>query len=255
SYLTISTPNPYFMQIRYLRDDGSEQFFFQNAHRYDTYATRIVFSEAITKGKTCWVWDLEKGERYRLELNHDRSFELDLGPSESLLGVVDTHRKGNPWRPVPVQGADTKQLDKQWEVILQHRQELTERTITLTELVDFKDRDDLVHFSGTAVYRKRIQLADAASYALNLGRVEGIADLWVNGKQVGVKWFGRRLFDLSGVLKPGENLLEIRVVTTMGNYLKTLEDNEIAQFWVNRKGREQEIQSMGMIGPVTLYKI
>jgi len=168
--------------------------------------------------------------------------------------VFDTHRKGKKWKPTPAAGLATQNLNTNWEVVLQHQQESSKRTIELKELIDFKEREDLVHFSGTAVYRKHVRIEDAAAYALNLGRVEGIADVYVNGKQVGVKWFGRRLFDLSNVLKTGDNLLEIHVVTTMGNYLKTLTDNEIAQFWVNRKGREQEIQSMGMIGPVTLYK-
>ena len=255
SYLRIAVPNSYFMQIRYLRDDDSELFFFQNAHRYDSHVTDVVFTEAIAKGRTCWIWDLEKGERSIWDLDKDRSVRIDLGPSESLMLVFDKHRKGSKWNPIPMAGTETQTLDTSWELVLRHQQESTERTIELTELVDFKDREDLVHFSGTAVYRKNIRIEDAAAYALNLGRVEGIADVYVNGKQVGVKWFGRRLFDLSTVLETGDNLLEIHVVTTMGNYLKTLTDNEIAQFWVNRKGREQEIQSMGMIGPVTLYKI
>ncbi len=255
SYLKIEVPDSYFMQIRYLRDDGSELFFFQNAHRYDSHATNVSFAEAIVKGRACWVWDLEKGERYRVDLDRDRAIRIDLGPSESMMLVFDTHRKGEKWKPIPIAGKDTQTLDRGWEVVLQHRQESTERTIELEQLVDFKEREDLVHFSGTAIYRKNIRIGDAATYALNLGRVEGIADVYVNGKQVGVKWFGRRLFDMSGVLNTGDNRLEIHVITTMGNYLKTLTDNEIAQFWVNRKGREQEIQSMGMIGPVTVYKI
>jgi len=255
SYLRIAETNSYFMQIRYQRDDGSELFFFQNAHRYDSHVTRVTFNESIAKGRTCWVWDLEKGERYLVTLDNDRSVRLDLGPSESLMLVFDTHRKGLKWSPTPKEGENTQTLNQDWEVVLQHGQESTEQTITLDTLVDFKDRDDLVHFSGTAVYRKNLQISDTATYALNLGRVEGIADVYVNGKQVGVKWFGRRLFDLSGALKPGDNRLEVRVITTMGNYLKSLTDNESAQFWVNRPGREQELQSMGIIGPVTLYTI
>ncbi|MFQ8805165.1 MAG: hypothetical protein ACLR8Y_08835 [Alistipes indistinctus] len=36
-------------------------------------------------------------------------------------------------------------------------------------------------------------------------------------------------------MEPGENELEVRVTTTMGNYMKTLTDNKIAQKWTNRK--------------------
>jgi hypothetical protein len=40
----------------------------------------------------------------------------------------------------------------------------------------------------------------------------------------------------------------------MGNYMKTLTGNKVAQRWVNRPGRPQPIQSMGLAGPVTLYQ-
>jgi hypothetical protein len=69
-----------------------------------------------------------------------------------------------------------------------------------------------------------------------------------------VTWYGNRLYDVSGKLHAGENVIEIHVVTTMGNYMKTLTDNKAVQHWVNRPGRPQPIQSMGLAGPVTLYK-
>lgn len=40
----------------------------------------------------------------------------------------------------------------------------------------------------------------------------------------------------------------------MGNYMKSLTDNPIAQYWTNEKNKIQPLQSMGLIGPVTLYK-
>lgn len=80
-----------------------------------------------------------------------------------------------------------------------------------------------------------------------------MAELKVNGKDQGVRWYGRRVYDLSDALQPGENEIEVKVVTTMGNYMKTLTDNPTAQKWTNRKNKEQPTQSMGLQGPVTLY--
>jgi len=42
------------------------------------------------------------------------------------------------------------------------------------------------------------------------------------------------------------------VVTVMGNYMKTLKDNKIAQAWTRR---QDVVQPAGMVGPVTLYKM
>ena len=49
------------------------------------------------------------------------------------------------------------------------------------------------------------------------------------------------------------NAIEIKVTTTMGNYMKTLKENKIAQYWTNEKRKDQPLQSMGLVGPVTIY--
>jgi len=43
------------------------------------------------------------------------------------------------------------------------------------------------------------------------------------------------------------------VTTTMGNYMKSLTDNHIAQYWTNEKNKNQPVQSMGLLGPVTIF--
>jgi hypothetical protein len=39
----------------------------------------------------------------------------------------------------------------------------------------------------------------------------------------------------------------------MVNYMKTLKDNVVAQYWTNQKKKDQPLQSMGLAGPVTIY--
>ena len=119
-------------------------------------------------------------------------------------------------------------------------------------LKDLKDTD-FVNFTGTAVYRKKIDSDSLKTTFLNLGQVYGVSEVLVNGQSCGIKWYGRRIYNIAPFLKKGQNDLEIRVTTTMGNYMKTLTDNKTAQKYVNRKTREQPIQSMGLAGPVTLY--
>ena len=41
----------------------------------------------------------------------------------------------------------------------------------------------------------------------------------------------------------------------MGNYMKSLTDNPVAQYWTNEGTKNQPLQSMGLMGPVTIYKI
>ncbi|WP_432712895.1 glycosyl hydrolase [Pedobacter sp.] len=254
TYLKIASPNRYFMQVRYQRDDGSEMFFFQNAHRYDAYEAKIIFDRKKINGKYAWIWDLDTGERFRLKLTNDTTFEYNFGPTASLLLIFDDHKDGEYWKPLPHSGKSTLNLDQSWNLELLHSLDSSVKNINLDQVIDMKDHKELVNFSGKAIYRKQITLTDRKNYILNLGRVYGITLLYVNQKQIGIKWYGRRVFDISKYIQKGVNEIEIHLVTTMGNYMKTLTGNEVAQHWVNRKGREQEIQSMGIVGPIEIYE-
>ena len=128
-------------------------------------------------------------------------------------------------------------------------------------LFDLKDRPETQHFAGTIVYRKTIICRDAkfcvstGETVLDLGLVEGISEVFVNGQSAGVQYYGRRVYEISDLLHKGNNDLEIRVTTTLGNYLKTFtkEDNPTAWIYVNHPKRDQPLQPMGMIGPVIQY--
>ena len=252
-YVTVQHPNRYFMQNRYVRDDQSEFYFFQNAHRYQSHTTRIQFDKSVIKNKYGWVWDIDTGERYRLMLDKEGGFNHDFGPAESLLVVFDKHRNGKAFEPLPLTGNNTLALDRDWNLELMHSLENTTTRFKLDALVDMKEDSRLKDFTGAGVYTKEINISTVTKTVLNMGNVQGISELSVNKQLVGIKWYGRRVFDITKWLQAGSNEIEVRVVTTMGNYLKTLKNNESAQFWVNRPGREQEIQSMGLIGPVQLY--
>lgn len=89
---------------------------------------------------------------------------------------------------------------------------------------------------------------------LNIGKVYSVSELIINGRSAGVQWYGRRIYFIKDHIQNGNNFIEIKVVTTMGNYLKTLGDNAVAQYWTNEKSKNQPIQSMGLLGPVTLLQ-
>ena len=92
---------------------------------------------------------------------------------------------------------------------------------------------EYVNFSGTVIYRNTFRCVTAGQIVFNLGKVYGTSELIINGRTCGVKWYGHRIFDISGYLKPGENIIEVIVTTSMGNYMKSLTDNPIAQYWTN----------------------
>ena len=264
-YLDIESPDPFVMQNRYTTDDGSEMVLLCNSHRYQAHQTKITFDKALTHKRQAQVWDLQTGKRYALPLEEDGSYTFDLGPVESVLIVFE---KTKPidlpiWQPLhqTIQGMASIDLSDDWDVELCHSLLHDTANFHFDTLFDLKDSEVHQHFCGTIVYRKTIDYhgtddARNVSTVLDLGLVEGVSEVFVNGQSAGVQYFGRRMYDIEQHLKEGYNDMEIRVTTTMGNYLKTFDrkENQTTWVYVNHPRREQLLQPMGMIGPVKLYK-
>ncbi|MEI7421824.1 MAG: glycosyl hydrolase [Prolixibacteraceae bacterium] len=249
-YLQIESPDRFVMQNRYQGEDKSHIFFFANAHMHNGHKTRVTFPKEITRSHHCWIWDPDSGERYRIELINS-SLDIELGPAESRLIIFNKESKGLSWTPAPKSGPNSKSLNG-WEVEFHHSREKWVKTMKMEIPKDLRETD-FVNFTGTVIYRRKIDLDKPSTAFLNLGKVWGISELLVNGNSCGVKWYGSRIHNITNFINQGSNNLEIRVITTMGNYMKTLTDNKTAQKFTVLKTKDQPIQSMGLVGPVTIY--
>lgn len=130
----------------------------------------------------------------------------------------------------------------------------TVKSQELAELGDLKDLPDFTYFAGTVSYKTTVTLSNPADlHYLDLGKVWGIAELIVNGENLGTQWYGRSAYALGNLLKKGTNNIEVKVTTVMVNYMKSLTENATAQYWANRIKKEQPLQSMGLAGPVNLF--
>ena len=82
----------------------------------------------------------------------------------------------------------------------------------------------LMYFSGTATYSVSVEvteedLGDSKRVILNLGKLNDLAELTVNGKKVGVLWYPPFKADVTSYLKAGDNSLSIAVTNTWANRL------------------------------------
>lgn len=274
-YVNIDNPNPFVTQVRY-QAESLEWLLFINSHLEESHTLQLSFSKEMINGRQAWIWDAETGERYRIETGPGK-ITLDLGPADAKLLVFDKEKKGPAWKPVPISARhlELRETDPEspagagdpasqqvagnwsaagsWSVDFRHI-DGSVKTVILDTLKDLKDIPELVSFCGTAIYRADREVgAKSKGQWLNLGKVAGVSELIVNGQSAGVQWYGRRIFPVGHLLQEGNNTLEVRITTVMGNYLKTLKDNAIAQYWTNENRKNQPLQSMGLIGPVTIY--
>jgi hypothetical protein len=78
--------------------------------------------------------------------------------------------------------------------------------------------DDRLSFSGTAVYRTEFDRpAGAGSWMLELAGVNAVATVRLNGAEAGVIWALPFQVDLTSLLRPGRNTLEIEVTNLPAN--------------------------------------
>jgi hypothetical protein len=98
--------------------------------------------------------------------------------------------------------------------------------VTFPQLISWSGVADngVKYFSGTATYRKTFAVpSDALSKQrrldLDLGDVQAIAHVKLNGKDLGVFWKPPFRADVTDAFKPGENQLEVRVTNLWPNRL------------------------------------
>lgn len=82
--------------------------------------------------------------------------------------------------------------------------------------------EGIKYFSGTATYSKSIDvpaswIKPGTHIWLNLGSVKNLAEVSVNGKPMGTLWTQPYRVDITSALKPGTNLVEVRVTNAWAN--------------------------------------
>jgi len=137
------------------------------------------------------------------------------------------------------------------------------QTIVFDTLISWAAHPDpgVKDYSGKATYKKIFDYAskldDKDSYWLDLGDVKdvGIAAVRLNGKDLGVVWTKPFQVDISGVLKTGQNELEIVVVNSWRNRLladqKLPADEHLTRTNIRVKPDWQPLDS-GLLGPVQI---
>ena len=98
--------------------------------------------------------------------------------------------------------------------------------LTLPELVSWHRHSDpgVKYFSGTATYTRKFDVPEGWLSAgkpvyLDLGRVEVVAQVRINGRDLGTLWKEPYRVDATAALHAGANLLEIRVTNLWANRL------------------------------------
>ncbi|MDR2466889.1 MAG: hypothetical protein LBD35_05795 [Prevotellaceae bacterium] len=238
-YLEIESPSPFLSQIRH-RTADRDIFFIVNYSATQQIVTNLSFPEAGKRKPN--LWDAETGERYRCPYK-DGKLELNLYPATSQLIVFE---KADAPDVLPAPVSEGSALTG-WEVRLEHVNGNAETLAMDTPAVIGADNRQTQRFAGCIYYTKTVNNSSGCQY-LDLGQVYGVSELKVNGELLGCRWYGRHLYRLpEPIAKAANKLIEIKVTTTVGNYIKSLPENH-AHGWT----RHQPWQPQGIAGEIRM---
>ena len=217
------------------------------------------------RGKAEW-WDPVRGTVEPLKAKgwgRMKKVRLDLAKAESGFVVF---RRGSS-SPTARKNASKKGAAKggftveNWTVRFPEGWGAPQEPIVLTDLKPWKDLplgEEAKAFSGTATYEAVFNIGKELTgkkFTLNLGQVDFIADVKVNGKSAGVLWTEPYVTDISDLVQEGENRLTIDVTGTWYNrlvYDASLPEPERKTWTIAGPTAGSPLHDSGLLGPVTI---
>jgi hypothetical protein len=196
---------------------------------------------------------------YRTE-GRDTIVPLDVGPEDAFF-ILFRKPAQTPSRTIALAAVKpVATLSQPWTVRFQPgRGAPAEIAMPTLTALDKSSDPGVRYFSGEATYASSFTLPKGAKAGaplwLDLGSVGDVAEVRVNGQVAGTSWFAPYRLDVGRLVKPGRNVIEVKV----------------ANLWVNRLIGDQQpgaqkitftaaptyrpdapLRPSGLIGPVTL---
>lgn len=210
------------------RRDGDAEIYFVANVAWHAGKAELSFLGA---GKQPELWDPVADTVQKL-----RSFKQSDGRTSVMLSFAETQSfflvfrepladrvaSGEPSADFPgmqevdvLEGPWTLQFDPHWG---------GPASVEFSELMDWTKHDDfgIRHYSGTACYLKVFEspsISRGRRVWLDLGKVNHIAEVLLNGINLGVVWTAPWRIEITSALKAGKNKLEIRVTNVWANRL------------------------------------
>lgn len=212
------------------------------------------------------LWRADSRERtplsYRI-VNGRTIVPIDFRPNDAVFVLFRDPAKA-PQRNVPRLRAEViATLDGDWRVSFAGGRGAPPTTTSLKPGSWTASSDPAIrYFSGVATYTRTVDVPASAltgggKVLLALGEVRELADVSVNGEQIGVRFTPPYSFDVTSVLKPGANQIEIRVANLAANRMIGASQAGVGSgggFGLVEYRPDAAPRPSGVIGPVTLVR-
>jgi len=221
-------------------------------------------------GREPELWDAVTGEIRKAVVfsqtgNGTTSLPLELPPRGSIFVVFrnripPTRSRSGPGNSLAlspvleIKGPWVVRFDPKWG---------GPESVEFAELVSWTKRPEegIRHYSGTATYRRSFEWPESLRksgqrWFLDLGEVKNLAEVRLNGQNLGVVWTKPFRVEITRAAKTGSNTLEIDVVNLWPNRLigdqRLPEDKRFTRTNVRKFKMDTPLLDSGLQGPVTL---
>lgn len=230
---------PYLRYYHYRHNDGNLYMFF-NEDPYQSIETTVTLSH----GGHMAAYD---GFANRLRpipqqiVDGKTAVRLTLHPYESVIVLESTEQPEDHPEPQRV----LAEIGGPWAVSFATAETYPafSEGKTLNHLVNIATVEGYEKFSGTVRYTVQFELGeDVKNTVIDLGRVYEVAEVILNGKNLGVKINPPYLFAAGDALRKGSNELIVEATNNLGKQ----QQDFLSQYMV--------LEPTGLLGPVRLWK-
>ncbi len=223
------------------RRAGAVDFYFVSNQKPVPFSGKCVFRVAGIKPE---LWDPVSGRLENVPVvaqdTQHTTILLELPAYGSAFIVF-----GKTGAQEPLKLKPAMELDGPWQV------SFGKKTLTFEKLADWGTRPEVRFFSGAAEYRKKFEAPKSSGRLfLELGSLSMLAEVRLNGKDLGVVWCPPWRVDITDVVQ-ANNELEITVVNGWWNQLVGDPKHEHTKTNIRLK-TDAKPQVSGLFGPVKL---
>ncbi len=243
--------------------DNGDVYFVSNT--LDTGAIGCCTFRA--KGKSVTLLNPMDGKEYAAKVlrtdGMTTTVKLQMEPNGSVFVMFDHRILSKKSLPdMTPELIVSKEIDTPWTVGFNPRFG-GPVSATFNKLIDWSTStsSNIKYYSGTAKYVTNITLTPSEIKGrtfLDLGTVEVVAGIKINGKDMGVVWKTPYRMETTGIWKSGNNTIEIEVANLWTNRLigdqSLPESKRYTWTTCNPYNGTDQLRPSGLIGPVTIQK-
>ncbi len=211
-------------------------------------------------GKVPELWNPQTGntEQVSYQIKDSRTIvPLKFESWDAFFIVFKEKAIANAYVKPATTETSVAQISTPWKVSFKNKQVVFD---SLTSWADNAD-DNIKYYSGTAEYENAFNLKakSKTGYIIDLGNVKNIAEVIVNGKDMGIAWKSPFKLDITEAVKAGSNKIQVKLTNLWVNRLigdaqpdvKTKTTFTTMPFYQ----ADSKLLPSGLLGPVKILSV